>query len=108
MQLTCSTDSVIQFLERLYPASTGEINCSWRGRERESGRRKEKGVSLAAVDGIQGCSLEEYKEWGRGKEEEEGYLSSAGGFFHGAARYPRITLPLLIAKYPESPRSSSN
>lgn len=62
MQLTCSTDSVIQFLERLYPASTGEINCSWRGRERESGRREEKGVSLAAVDGIQGCSLEEYKE----------------------------------------------
>lgn len=44
----------------------------------------------------------------RGKEEEEGYLSSAEGFFHGAARYPRITLPLLIAKYPESPRSSSN
>ena len=30
--------------------------------ERESGRREEKGVSLAAVDGIQGCSLEEYKE----------------------------------------------
>lgn len=43
MQLTCSTDSVIQFLER-HPASTGEINCSWREGERAKpaavGRRR--------------------------------------------------------------------
>lgn len=54
MQLTCSTDSVIQFLERLYPPLQVKLivrGAEERGGGRERERKEEKGASLAAVDG---------------------------------------------------------
>lgn len=75
MQLTCSTDSVIQFLERLYPPL--QVKLIVRGaeeREREGGRKgckPRRGRRRTESKGVLSRNI-------RSGKVEEGYLFSAG------------------------------
>lgn len=84
MQLTCSTDSVIQFLERLYPPL--QVKLIVRGaeeREREGGRKGCKPRRGRRRTESKGVLSRNIRKW-----EGGGRISILGGrFFHGAPRY---------------------